>query len=45
MRGIAIDVGLVHDLGRDLATSRRWPDWKADSEFKGTRDKTKSARK
>jgi Zn-dependent M28 family amino/carboxypeptidase len=45
LRGIAIDVGLVHDLGRDLANSRRWPDWKADSEFKATRDKTKSARK
>jgi Zn-dependent M28 family amino/carboxypeptidase len=45
MRGIAIDVGLVHDLGRALATSRRWPDWKAESEFKATRDKTKSARK
>ena len=26
-------------------TRRRWPDWKADSEFKTTRDKTKSARK
>jgi Zn-dependent M28 family amino/carboxypeptidase len=45
LRGIAIDVGLVHDLGRDLANSRRWPDWKADSEFKATRDKSKSARK
>ncbi len=40
LRGVAIDVGLVYDLGRDLASSRRWPEWKADSEFKATRDKS-----
>jgi Zn-dependent M28 family amino/carboxypeptidase len=45
LRGVAIDVGLVYDLGRELANSRRWPEWKADSEFKVLRDKTKSARK
>jgi Zn-dependent M28 family amino/carboxypeptidase len=45
LRGAAIDIGLVYDLGRDLANSRRWPEWKADSEFKATRDKTKAARK
>ena len=45
LRGVAVDVGLLYDLGRDLASSRRWPDWKADSEFKATRDKTRSARK
>jgi len=45
LRGVAIDIGLFYDLGRELANSRRWPDWKADSEFKATRDKTKSARK
>jgi len=45
LRGVAIDIGFFYDLGRDLANSRRWPDWKADSEFKTTRDKTKSARK
>jgi len=45
LRGVAIDIGLLYDLGRDLATSRRWPDWKADSEFKATRDKTKFARR
>ncbi len=45
MRGIAIDVGLLYDLGRDMATSRRWPEWKADSEFKALRDKTKAARR
>jgi Zn-dependent M28 family amino/carboxypeptidase len=45
VRGLAIDVGLVYELGRDLANSRRWPEWKADSEFKATREKTKAARK
>jgi Zn-dependent M28 family amino/carboxypeptidase len=45
LRGAAIDIGLVYDLGRELANSRRWPEWKADSEFKATRDKTKAARK
>jgi Zn-dependent M28 family amino/carboxypeptidase len=45
LRGIAIDVGLIYDLGRDLANSRRWPEWHNDSEFKGLRDKTKSARR
>jgi Zn-dependent M28 family amino/carboxypeptidase len=45
LRGVAIDVGLAYDLGRDLANSRRWPEWKASSEFKAVRDRTKSARK
>ena len=45
LRGLAIDIGLVHDLGRALANSRRWPEWKADSEFKALRDKTATARK
>ena len=45
LRGVAIDVGLVYEIGRDLANSRRWPEWHADSEFKALRDKTRSARK
>ena len=45
LRGIAIDIGLLYDLGRDLASSRRWPEWKPDSEFKATRDKTRAARR
>jgi Zn-dependent M28 family amino/carboxypeptidase len=44
LRGVAIDVGLAYELGRDLANSRRWPEWKPDSEFKALRDRTKSAR-
>jgi Zn-dependent M28 family amino/carboxypeptidase len=45
LRGVAVDIGLIYDLGRELASSRRWPEWHADSEFKALRDKTKSARK
>jgi Zn-dependent M28 family amino/carboxypeptidase len=45
LRGVAMDVGLVYQLGRDLAASRRWPEWHSDSEFKAIRDKSASARK
>jgi Zn-dependent M28 family amino/carboxypeptidase len=45
LRGVALDVGLAYQLGRDLANSRRWPDWHSDSEFKATRDKSAAARK
>jgi Zn-dependent M28 family amino/carboxypeptidase len=45
MRGVAIDVGLLYQLGRDLAMSRRWPEWHNDSEFKAQRDKTARSRR
>jgi Zn-dependent M28 family amino/carboxypeptidase len=45
LTGQAQDVGLVYELGRDLANSTRWPDWKPDSEFKASRDRTAAARK
>jgi hypothetical protein len=45
LRGVAIDVGLVYQLGRDLANSRRWPAWHNDSEFKAIRDKSAGARR
>jgi Zn-dependent M28 family amino/carboxypeptidase len=38
--GMADDVQLLHNLGRDLANSRVWPNWGADSEFRATRDKS-----
>ena len=44
LRGAAIDVGLVYKLGRQLADSRVWPQWKPAAEFKGARDATASAR-
>ncbi|MGH6729523.1 MAG: M28 family peptidase, partial [Sphingomicrobium sp.] len=42
--GMADDVTLLHNLGRDLANSRAWPEWSADSEFKAERDKTAAER-
>ena len=38
LRGVVIDVGLLYTLGRDLADSRRWPQWQPGSEFKAIRD-------
>jgi Zn-dependent M28 family amino/carboxypeptidase len=42
-RGEALDVKLVYNLGRKLATSG-WPQWSAGSEFKKIRDKSESQR-
>ena len=35
--GAAQDVALAYRVGRDLATSARWPQWRTDSEFHQTR--------
>jgi Zn-dependent M28 family amino/carboxypeptidase len=43
--GAAQDIDLMLDIGRDLATSTRWPEWKAGSEFKAIRDRSAAARK
>ena len=45
LRGLAIDTGLFYTLGRELAESNRWPEWKPASEFKAMRDKTAAARR
>ncbi len=45
LRGQAIDDGLIYGIGRDLANSRRWPDWQAGSEFKAVRAATAAERK
>jgi len=42
--GMADDVQLLHNLGRDLANSRAWPNWSEDSEFRATRDKSAADR-
>jgi Zn-dependent M28 family amino/carboxypeptidase len=42
--GMAQDVQLLHDLGRDLANSRAWPNWSPDSEFRAARDRSASDR-
>jgi len=36
--GMAEDDQLLHNLGRDLANSREWPNWSPDSEFRALRD-------
>ena len=44
MSGIAADASLLHAVGRGLATSRAWPNWSPDSEFRATRDQSASER-
>jgi Zn-dependent M28 family amino/carboxypeptidase len=44
-RGAAQDVRLFHTIGKSLANSTRWPQWKADSEFHGVRAKSNAARR
>ena len=36
---------MLHALGLSLANSEDWPEWKAGSEFKLTRDATAAERK
>jgi len=45
LRGAAADVDLLYAMGRDIANSRAWPDWKPGSEFKAIRVKTAAVRK
>ena len=45
LTGAAEDTELLYTIGRDMANSRRWPEWEAGSEFKAVRDKTASARR
>jgi Zn-dependent M28 family amino/carboxypeptidase len=42
--GIAADAALLYALGRRLADSREWPEWKQGSEFKASRDASASER-
>jgi len=39
------DVTLLYDVGKSLANSTRWPEWKAGSEFKVLRDQSAANRK
>jgi Zn-dependent M28 family amino/carboxypeptidase len=43
--GTVNDVTLIYDVGRSLANSAKWPEWKAGSEFKALRDKSDDKRK
>jgi Zn-dependent M28 family amino/carboxypeptidase len=42
--GQVLDAELLFNLGERLANSREWPNWSADSEFRGERDKTAATR-
>jgi Zn-dependent M28 family amino/carboxypeptidase len=43
--GLSQELALFHEIGRELANSRTWPEWKAGAEFKAERDKTAAQRK
>ncbi len=45
LSGQAQDLGLVYEIGADLANSRAWPQWQKGSEFKALRDQTAAQRK
>ncbi len=43
--GMVQQLQVYYDLGHDLAESRDWPGWEANSQFKPARDATAAARK
>jgi Zn-dependent M28 family amino/carboxypeptidase len=43
--GMAHDLGVLYQVGSELANSIEWPDWSPDSEFRATRDASVSERK
>ncbi|HET8764517.1 MAG TPA: M28 family peptidase, partial [Rhodanobacter sp.] len=43
--GMAHDLGVLYELGLQLADSRQWPNWSKDSEFRATRDATAAERR
>ena len=45
LAGAGQDLELLYTLGRRLATTREWPDWSADSEFRAARDRTAADRR
>jgi Zn-dependent M28 family amino/carboxypeptidase len=44
LRGAVQDIELFHTIVRDLGNSRRWPQWKASSEFHAVRATSNAAR-
>ena len=39
--GTLQDLQLYYDVGLDVANSSRWPNWRADSEFRAIRDQSR----
>ncbi len=44
LAGIAEDVGVLHQLGLQLANSRDWPNYRTTSEFRPVRDRSAASR-
>jgi Zn-dependent M28 family amino/carboxypeptidase len=44
-QGVTQTLALVYGTGRRLATSRAWPNWSADSEFRAARDTSAADRR
>jgi Zn-dependent M28 family amino/carboxypeptidase len=40
--GVAQDLALFYTIGRDLGTTRDWPNWVAGDEFRGIRDRSRA---
>ena len=38
------DVSLAYRIGRELANSRAWPQWRAGSEFRAVRERSAARR-
>ena len=45
LEGPVADLGLLFNVGKQLAFSHTWPQWKQGSEFKAARDKSAAMRK
>lgn len=43
--GAAQEASVAYELGRELANSRRWPDWNAGVEYKAVRDRSAASRR
>jgi hypothetical protein len=44
LRGAAQDVALAYRMGRALANSDNWPQWRQDSEFRAIRQRSNDRR-
>lgn len=44
LRGATQDVELFHTIATELANSRRWPQWRPDSEFRSIRERSAKQR-
>lgn len=45
LSGMTADLSMLYELGRQLATTRVWPNWSSDSEFRQARDASAGSRK